>query len=149
MSGCRVFCFSSPFELNATRPASRIARLAALVFLSSTFLPSGYAQVTSGTILGTVTDPSGAAVANAKVVITNTGTNIRSETSTSGEGNFEQPYLPSGQYQVAVEAAGFRSFLQTGITLNTAEKYRADVRLAVGNASQSVVVTADAVTLQT
>jgi trimeric autotransporter adhesin len=137
------------FELNAFQAAGRIAKLTALICLLSASIPAGYAQVTSGTILGTVTDPSGASVPNAKVVITNIGTNIRSETVTSNQGNFEQPYLPAGQYQVAVDAPGFSSYLQTNIALNTDEKFRADVRLTVGNASQNVVVAANAVTLQT
>jgi trimeric autotransporter adhesin len=137
------------FGSETTQWLARFTRLAALIFLSLTVTPYDYAQVTSGTILGTVTDPSGGAVANAKIIITNTGTNIRTETLTSAEGHFEQPYLPSGQYQIAVDAAGFRSFLQTGITLNTAEKYRVDAHLEVGNASQSIVVAANAVTLQT
>jgi len=66
----------------------RFTRLAALILLSLTFTPHDYAQVTSGSILGTVTDPSGGAVANAKIVITNTGTHIRTETLTSAEGHF-------------------------------------------------------------
>jgi hypothetical protein len=109
----------------------------------------GLGQVTSGTILGTVTDSSGGAVPHAKVRITNTGTNIGSDIKANPDGNFELPYLNSGQYEVAVEAPGFKLFRQTGITLTTDEKYRVNVSLEVGNASQTVTVAASAEVLQT
>lgn len=108
-----------------------------------------FAQVTSGTILGTVTDASNAAIAKAKVRITNTGTNIGSDVVTNDQGNFELPYLQDGQYSVSVEAPGFKSFVQTGITLSTDQKYRVDVKLEVGASSQSVQVVANVQTLQT
>jgi trimeric autotransporter adhesin len=107
------------------------------------------AQVTSGTILGTVKDPSGGAVAGAKVVINNTGTNVRSTATTDEAGNFEVPYLQAGQYSVAIDAAGFQSYIQTGITLNTDFKYRIAVQLQIGQATQSIEVTAGAQVLQT
>jgi hypothetical protein len=107
------------------------------------------AQVTSGTILGRVIDPSGAAVANAHVSIINTGTNIRSELLTNSNGNFEQPYLLAGQYELVLEASGFRLFRQTNIILSTAQRYRIDVSLEIGQTSQSVVVAANAQVLQT
>ncbi len=106
------------------------------------------AQVTSGTILGTVTDTSGAAVPDAKVRITNTGTNISSDIRTNSDGNFELPYLIAGQYQVSVVALGFKPFRQTRITLETDQKYRADVKLQIGDASQTVTVVASVEVLQ-
>ena len=102
-------------------PYFRIVACCATLLLMGTV---SFAQVTSGTILGTVTDATNAAVAKAKVAITNTGTNIRSEVVTNNEGNFELPYLQAGQYSVSVEAPGFKSFVQTGITLSTDQKYR-------------------------
>ena len=106
-------------------------------------------QVTSGTILGTVTDPTGGTVPNARIRITNTGTNISSDIKTNADGNFELPYLIAGQYEVAVEASGFKTFRQTDITLETDEKYRVDVKLEVGSASQTVTIAASADVLQT
>ena len=107
------------------------------------------AQVTSGSILGTVTDPSGAAVTNAKVAIVATGTNIQTNLVTNSAGNFEAPYLPAGEYQVSVSATGFKTFRQTSITLNTDAKYRVDVKLDIGETSQTVVVAAGVEVLQT
>ncbi len=131
----------------------RSRRLTTILLSSAILLLAGSilsAQVTTGTILGTVTDPSGGAVAGAKVVITNEDTNVASEPiATNKEGNFELPYLQAGRYQVSVEAPGFKSFLQTNILLNTDQKYRVDIKLNVGTASQSVVISANAQVLQT
>jgi hypothetical protein len=106
-------------------------------------------QVTSGTILGTVTDSSNSSVPNAKIRITNSGTGIASDIKSNSDGNYELPYLIAGEYEVAVEAPGFKSFRQTKIMLNTDEKYRVDVKLEVGNASQTVTVAASSEVLQT
>ncbi|HEY3836773.1 MAG TPA: TonB-dependent receptor, partial [Bryobacteraceae bacterium] len=113
------------------------------------FCASAAAQVTSGTILGTVTDSSGGSVSGAKVRITNTGTNISSDIKTNPDGNFELPYLIAGVYDVVVEAQGFKSFRQTDIKLETAQKYRVDVKLEVGNSTQTVTVAANSEVLQT
>jgi hypothetical protein len=108
-----------------------------------------FSQVTSGTILGIVTDPTGAAVVGAKIIITNTDTGVVSNITSNGGGNFEHPYLPNGTYQVAVDAPGFKSFLQKGIILDIGQQYRVDVKLEVGQSTQSVQVLANALTLQT
>ena len=119
----------------------------AVVFLAGSV---SHAQVTSGTILGTITDPSGSAVAGAKVEITNTDTSVTSEAvKTNKEGNFELPYLQAGRYQASITATGFKSFTQTNIILNTDQKYRIEIKLEVGSASQSVTVAANAQVLQT
>jgi hypothetical protein len=62
------------------------------------------AQVITGTILGSVKDSSGAAVPGAKITITNTQTNVVTHSSSNETGNFTVPLLPSGRYDVAVEA---------------------------------------------
>jgi hypothetical protein len=90
--------------------------IAALVmFLGGSLCPG---QVTSGTILGTVTDPTDAAVVGAKITIVNTDTSVRSEVTSDSKGNFELPYLPNGPYELTIAAAGFESFRQTGIILD-------------------------------
>src|SRR5271165_6618752 len=67
-----------------------------------------YAQAVSGTILGTVTDPGGAAVANAQVTIVLTGQQTTYDAVTNDSGNFTEPNLPSGTYTVTVAAPGFK-----------------------------------------
>jgi hypothetical protein len=121
--------------------------VAGFLLAAASILP---AQVTTGTILGYVTDPSGAAVPGAKVTIANQDTNVAAEALlTNREGNFELPSLQAGRYKVSVEANGFKSFVQTNIVLNTDQKYRVDIKLDVGSSAQSVVISASAQVLQT
>jgi hypothetical protein len=95
--------------------------LAVLIALASTLT---LAQVTTGTILGTVTDPSGAVIPGAKVTVTNTDTGISTNVVSKGGGNYEVPYLVNGTYSVKVEAAGFSSFEVTSIVLNIGDEHR-------------------------
>ena len=105
-------------------------------------------QTATGTIVGTVTDSSGAAVASAKVTVTNASTNAKIEVITNAEGDFTAPLLPPGSYSVAVSAAGFKAFEQTGIRLQVQQQARVDVVLQVGALSESVQVTADAAVVE-
>jgi hypothetical protein len=103
----------------------------------------------TGTILGTVTDTSGAIVPNAKVTITNTSTNVDFRTNTTTSGDFNAPSLNPGPYKVTVEAAGFQKSVTTGIVLTVNQKVRADAALKPGAVSETLEVTAQAVTLDT
>lgn len=105
-------------------------------------------QVITGTILGTVLDPSGSAVADAQVTITNAGTGGTNITKTNEAGEFTMPYLPPGDYSVAIEASGFKSFRQTEIRLTLDSKFRVNAKLQMGTVSESVMVVADALALQ-
>ena len=71
----------------------------------------------TGTILGTVTDSSGAVVPKATVTVTNVGTSVSSHTETSGTGNYTVPYLNPGVYRVTVEAQGFQEAVIDKISL--------------------------------
>lgn len=99
------------------------------------------AQITSATVLGTVTDPSGAAVANATVTVTNLSTGRTYSATTGSDGNYLVPLLPiAGNYSVEVEAKGFEKFLQTGIVLQVNENARVDASLKVGATTETVEV---------
>ncbi|MFN7997586.1 MAG: TonB-dependent receptor [Bryobacteraceae bacterium] len=102
-----------------------------------------------GTFVGTVTDPSGAAVPEVKISITQTATNLKVDTVTNSVGQYRVPNLPVGTYRLAFEAAGFRTAVRDGITLNVTDVLKIDVTLEVGSASESVTVTAEAPLLQT
>ncbi|MBZ5666259.1 MAG: carboxypeptidase regulatory-like domain-containing protein [Acidobacteriia bacterium] len=103
------------------------------------------AQVTSGTIFGTVTDPTGAVVKDATVTITNPANGLTRTVVTSSDGDFVAPNLLPGTYNIVVEAKGFKKLQTTGITLSAADKLSAgDFVLAVGTTSDEVTVTADA-----
>src|SRR5580692_3026134 len=103
----------------------------------------------TGTILGTVTDSSGAIVPSAKVTVTDTATNVSFRTVTSSAGDYYAPSLNPGSYKVTVESAGFSKSLTNTITLTVDQKIRIDVALKPGAVSETLEVTAQAVTLDT
>src|SRR5580704_6002548 len=107
------------------------------------------AQLLQGTIDGNVTDPSQAAVAGAKVTVTNQGTTLSRETVTNSSGEYTLPTLPPGTYNLAVKVAGFAPYSQTGIAVNANEVTRVNITLSVGQATQEVTVSAQAANLQT
>jgi hypothetical protein len=107
------------------------------------------AQTTTGSIVGTVTDNSGAAVPGAAVTVTNVDTNITTKTTTDSSGNYVVTPLPVGHYSVAKEARGFKRSLNEGITLNVQDRIGVNVALELGQISETVEVTAAAPALQT
>ncbi|MBN8729188.1 MAG: TonB-dependent receptor [Acidobacteria bacterium] len=107
------------------------------------------AQTTSTTILGAVTDSSGAAVEGAKIVARNVGTSVATETLTTGTGDFALPLLDIGEYEVSVEMSGFKSETKKGVRLQINEKVRVDFTLQVGAQSERITVSAEAATLRT
>ena len=102
-----------------------------------------------GTILGTVTDSSGAVVADADVTVTNVATNVAHSTKTTGSGDYTVPFLAPGSYKVAVEAKGFQKGVVDNITLVVAQQARANVTLKAGSTSEVVEVQASAIALDT
>lgn len=102
-----------------------------------------WAQTFRGTILGTVTDPSGAVVAGAKVTVRNTGTGLERSTETSGDGSYSLPELPIGTYNVTVTQSGFQTFVATGVTVDVAGERRVDAVLKTGQISTKVEVAGD------
>ncbi len=103
----------------------------------------------TGTILGTVIDSTGAALPNAKVTVTSAATGLAYRTATGSSGDYNAPSLNPGVYSVEVEAAGFEKTRTTTFTLAVDQKIRMDVTLRPGSVSQELVVTAQAVSLDT
>src|SRR5580765_3828476 len=101
------------------------------------------AQTFRGTILGTVTDPSGAVIAAAKVTVKNTGTGLERTTETSADGSYSLPELPIGTYTVTVTQSGFQTFIATGVTVDVATERRVDASLKTGEVSTKVEVAGD------
>ncbi|HKN35248.1 MAG TPA: carboxypeptidase regulatory-like domain-containing protein [Terriglobales bacterium] len=116
---------------------SVLSLTAAMVFLSATV----YAQtsVSTGTILGTVTDPSGAVVTNAKVVITNKATGQVISTTTGSSGTYTSGSLIPGEYLIKIEAKGFKSTVLP-VTVQVSGTAPGNVRLELGQESQIVEV---------
>jgi hypothetical protein len=99
------------------------------------------AQNITGTILGAVTDASGAVVPSAAVTITNKATNQVTTVTTDEDGLYQAPLLQPGQYQVKVVASGFRTSLREEVTLNVEDKLRLDFALEAGQVTEAVTVT--------
>jgi hypothetical protein len=107
-----------------------------------------FAQLDRGTITGIVTDPSGAVIVGANVTATNIATGVSTKTTTSSTGNYTIPLLKAGRYEVAVEQTGFKRFVQAGLILEVGQTLRVDASLQVGQTTQTVEVTAQAVQIQ-
>jgi len=122
----------------------RLFSLACLVFCLT-----GFAQTTSTSIVGSVTDTSGATISGAKVTATNVKTNVASNTVTTETGDYAFPLLDVGEYQVVVEQPGFKAETRRGVILQVNEKFRVDFRLQVGSQTEQVTVTAEAANLRT
>ena len=105
---------------------------------------AGLGQELAATLTGTVTDPSGAVVAGATIVVHSqeTGSDVRSLT-TSDTGSFNITNLPAGRYTVTVRISGFETYVANDVILNVAEKHTLDVQLKTGKASETVEVTAE------
>lgn len=112
--------------------------LAALLMCAS----AAQGQTFRGTILGTVTDSSGAAIAGATVTVKNTGTGLTRTVATSDDGSYAVPELPIGTYTVSVEKSGFKTGVVSGIAAEVAAERRADVTLQPGEVAQRVEVSA-------
>lgn len=119
-----------------------------VLLLTSPFMCFSQSGAT-GTIVGTVTDTSGAVIPDAVVSVISVGTNVRQNTVTSASGTYSVPSLLPGSYKVAVNKAGFENELVSGIELFVGKKATVDVRLRPGSVSQSVNVTATTVNLDT
>jgi hypothetical protein len=120
-------------------------RLVAGVSLFSGLLAgSAPAQTTRGTITGTVTDSSGAAVPGITVTVIHTATGIGTSAQTDREGTYTIPLLASGTYQATVEQSGFKKYLRGGIVVQIAQTTRLDIPLQVGDMSEAVEVVAEA-----
>src|SRR3984893_3694883 len=94
----------------------------------------------TGSITGTVKDPSGAAVANANVVVTSPEHGIDRHTTSNSSGDYNESGLPGGAYDVIVTATGFKKYQAKGVKLDVAQKARVDIPLEVGSATTEVTV---------
>jgi len=124
------------------------AALCALMF-SVCLAPPCSGQILYGSIVGLVTDPSGAAVPGAQVKVTNKATGLTRDTTTNSLGLYRFADLPSGSYDVEVGASGFRPYSETGVAVTINNVIRVDVQLQVGGLTESVNVQAEVTPLKT
>src|SRR5438552_2756350 len=108
--------------------------------LLATFSIGAYAQATSGAILGTVTDKTGASISGVKVTVISEDRGISSSTDTNASGNYSKAQLAPGNYVVEFQAMGFQRLLQKGVTVSVDQATRVDAQLAVGEVKEQVEV---------
>jgi hypothetical protein len=108
-----------------------------------------YSQEIRGSIVGNVTDPSGAAVPLAHITVRNEGTGIASVTTTGASGTYTVPDLLAGTYTVIAVKEGFKTYQATGVRLLSSQTARQDVVLQVGGTTQTINVAAEAHLVQT
>ena len=101
-----------------------------------------------GSIVGQVTDPTGAVVPGVTVRLTHTETNVTFTALSNEQGNYEAHYLPTGVYRVSAEKAGFKTWTRPPVELRIGDRLRVDIQLEVGNVAESVEVVAQAPVLE-
>jgi hypothetical protein len=118
----------------------RLRCILGLFLLAATGL---MAQTFRGTILGTVTDPSGAVISGAKVTVRNVGTGLERSTQTSADGTYAIPELPIGSYSVTVSQSGFQTFTARDVQVNVATERRVDASLRTGQVAETIEVSGE------
>ena len=119
--------------------------LGGLLFAAVLLLSGGLAvaQEFRGTILGRITDPSGAAVPGVQITVTNEKTNVSSNAVSEDDGAYQVPFLIPGAYRLEVGAAGFNEYVQSGITVAVGQRVTVNVAMKVGQVSETVTVAAN------
>lgn len=120
---------------------SRIPIAACVLSVACTL--SASAQLSTATLSGTVVDADGAVVPNASITLTNTQTNFTRTFQTKADGSYRQEFLPVGSYKVVVNAPGFKTLEQTGVTLSVLESAELKLTVTAGGGAETVEVTAD------
>ena len=124
----------------------QLANLLCLLLLATATLR---AQQTSGSVVGTVTDNTGAVVSGATVTLTDVDTGDRRTATTNSAGDYQFVNLMPGNYRVDVENSGFKHFIRTNVVVQVQGSTRVDASLELGNVSETVEVTAQAPLVET
>ncbi|MBL8168237.1 MAG: TonB-dependent receptor [Acidobacteria bacterium] len=127
----------------------KLSLLALSLLLSLGLASVSFGQAVYGSIFGSVTDATGAAVPNATVTITNLGTNASETTKTNASGNYNQTRLIPGKYRVKIEAPNFKAAVIDSIVVNVDTASQTDITLQAGAVSEEVTITAEAPLLKT
>ena len=140
---------SSTFAESLVQAVSRHRRhlLTALCLFLGLFAAQAFAQ--EATLVGTVTDSSGAVIPNAAITITNMGTGQTRKLASNDSGQYVATALPIGTYDVKVQASGFSLADTTGVVLNVGDRRRVDFNLKVGTTQTSITVEAAPIVVKT
>jgi hypothetical protein len=134
--------------------SSRAQFLRSIAATSTLLLGLGFAvpsfgQMNTGTLTGTVTDPQGATVANVKVTAVQTETNFETRVATNAEGLYRVQSLQPGPYRLTFESTGFKKVVQMGLDLRSGDVLPVNVRMEIGQLTDSVQVSAQGTLLET
>ena len=129
-----------------TKPIFRL--LFSTLWLLAIFA-SVYSQDSRGTIIGRVTDDSGAVMPGVEIKVTNVSTNVTAAAVTNDAGSFNVPFLLPGEYRVAAEKTGFKRFVQGGVTVRVSETVEVNVSMQIGAVTESIETRADTAQLDT
>ena len=125
----------------------KLFHLSILCLFLGLFASQAFAQ--EATLLGTVTDPSGAAVPNVNLTITDVDTGVARQVVTNSDGQYIAPNLHIGHYAIRVDATGFKRIEQSNVVLQVGDRSRIDFKLEIGSTQEQVTVEAAAVGVQT
>jgi outer membrane receptor protein involved in Fe transport len=120
-----------------------------LLFVLVLAFSGAVAQTTTGTIVGTVSDSSGAALAGVTITVINEGTTVQRSVSTGSQGEYTVPLLPIGNYTVKAEHTSFKITTVTGVRVDVQQTVRTDIAMHVGSTVESVNVTSEVPLLKT
>ena len=124
-------------------------RVSSLIALLALLGGAIWAQDTRGTITGRITDPSGAVIPGATVLVTNAAIGAKVQQQTGQDGYYHAAFLTPGIYQVEVTAPGFKKVVRDGVEVRVADRLEINVALEVGSSELSVTVTAEAPLMNT
>ncbi len=123
-------------------------KLARLIYIATALGASLFAQDPRGSIVGQVTDTSGAVVPGVTVRLRHVETNVTVTATSNEQGNYEAHYLPTGAYRVTAEIAGFKTWTRPPVELRIGDRLRLDIQLEVGDVAETVEVKAQAPVLE-
>src|SRR5437660_699071 len=126
-----------------------IIRALGVLAIAALFTTSAYSQVLYGSLVGTITDPSGGLVPNATVTATNRDTNQTYKENTDTSGRFSIANVLPGTYSIKVSNPGFRTLIQNDVAITPNTVTRTDLKLEVGQVSEQITVEAQTTLLQT
>jgi len=124
-------------------------QLWAVGFCLLVFSAGALAQVANGVLTGTILDPSGAAVVNAKITVTNLATNLSLTTTTNQTGSYSVRELPVGTYKVSAEAPGFKTVANASVVVNAGTTQRIDFKMELGQTREVVEVSGEGAAVNT
>src|SRR5215469_10522656 len=129
------------------RLSSNLCSISLGLFLVLAFSSPAHSQTETGTIYGSVSDPTDAVVPSATIRLIDVDRGTKSEIATENNGFYTVAHVRPGHYQMEVEKSGFKTLRVTGITVNVQDNLEQNFKLDVGPASETITVEADAVTV--